>query len=117
FTSYEITDCSDYFDYIYTPIDSLENKRQGGVVYNIICEGTLDYQESNRSPYGFLIDTEEYGQKRIGIHVLDSTDDEFLMNMNGEKIRVEGELHIQTADPNGAGLFAEKKDIRLISTI
>jgi len=122
FTVYEIKDCSDYFDYLNMDVDSPED-RQAGIVYGLECTGVVDYQEDVQFAYGFLIDTEEYGQQRIGLHI--TTDevqegksyddpDLALRPFNGQEVEVSGDLWIQFPDANGASFYAEEEDIKVI---
>lgn len=110
FKASKIKSCSDYFDYL----DDTTVERQGGVVHKITCEGVMDFQRDAKKPYGFLIQTENFGEKRIGLHVLDVENDLMLQTMNGQPLTVKGELHIQSPDPNGVGLFATEENIRVI---
>lgn len=113
FTVFKIDDCNDYFEYLNSPVES-PSDRQGGIVYKLSCVGVMDYQEDARLPYGFLVQTENYGEQRLGLHYLDQENDLGLRTMNGQPITVKGELHIQSADPNGAGLYANEEDVRVI---
>lgn len=109
FTAYDIKECSDYFDYIYSDADEVE--RQKGMVPGVTCGGVVELSPGSAFDSVIVLQGGEYDGKRLGLHVYGEENFETLSALDGKQVDLVGDLYTQIVDASGAGIWVNAEDI------